>query len=212
MEIDPNSNDVFQLLKQLKEANGAYPPDLLALRRQGYLKQVAEVGVGGGLALGLKDTLKSGKGAGLPPAAGTLLEGLLVVAIIAEASMVAYLYRDRLAEFFQNFSNQPKVEEVANPPIVTSPIPDFEFTISPVVTETVIGTETATPLGTSTLLAGQPTHNASGQDSSQTVSTAVPNGNNGNQYGLTPKPERTTEPGNNSENNPDRQADSKRPH
>jgi len=79
MEIDPKDNDVFQLLKKLKEANGAYPQDLLSLRRQGYLKQVAEVGGGAGLALGLRNTLKSGRGAGLPPTAGTLLEACLLL-------------------------------------------------------------------------------------------------------------------------------------
>ena len=198
MEIDPKDNDVFQLLKKLKEANGAYPQDLLSLRRQGYLKQVAEVGGGAGLALGLRNTLKSGRGAGLPPTAGTLLEGLLVVAIVAEASTVAYFYRSKVTEFFQNFTNTPKVETVANPPILTSPIPGLVIspTLSPDVTVTM--TETATAISTPSLMAQDPTNPGDGQGSSSSGSSAVstpnPNEDSGNHYGQTPKPDRTKEP------------------
>ena len=35
MENDPKDNDVLQLLKKLKDSNGAYPQELLAVRRQG---------------------------------------------------------------------------------------------------------------------------------------------------------------------------------
>ena len=78
MEYDPTSNDVLQLLKKLKDSNGTYPQELLAVRRQGYLKQVAEVAGGAGLAMGLRNTVRNARGvSGLPSAAGTLLEGLL---------------------------------------------------------------------------------------------------------------------------------------
>ena len=206
MDIDPKDNDVFQLLKKLKEANGTYPQELLSLRRQGYLKQVAEVGAGAGIALGLRNTLKSGKGSSLPPTAGTLLEGLLVIAIVAEASAVAYFYRHKITDFLQNFSNQPRVEEVSSPPIVSSPIPGIEFTSTagPVLTETL--TQTATAISTPSLMAVQPTQqggvqSSTGSGDGQAVSTANAdnnNGNNGNHYGQTPEPERTKEPGGNS--------------
>src|SRR5512142_863194 len=99
MAINPKDIDVLQLLKNVKDANGIYPPELLASRRQIYLKQVAQIGGGAGLAAALKSTAKTGgKVAGLPPAAGTLLESLLVVAIVAEAGTVTYLYRDKIKE------------------------------------------------------------------------------------------------------------------
>jgi len=205
MGIDPKNNDVLQLLKKIKEINGAYPQELFAVRRQGYLRQVAAVSGGAGLASGLRNTVKSGTGAALPPVTGTLLEGLLVIAIVAEASTVAYFYRDKLGKFLQSFSNQPKVEEVTNPPVISSPIPDLQLTPSPVITET----ETETPVSTPSLLAEQPTQQGSDQgsnNSSPAVSTSIPNGNNGNQYGHTPIPKRTKEPGN---NNQDSQSDLK---
>jgi len=220
MGIDPKNNDVLQLLKKLKENNGAYPQELFVVRRQDYLKQVAEIGGGAGLALGLRNTIKSGKGAALPPVTGALLEGLLVIAIVAEASTVAYFYRNKLGKFLQNFSNQPKVEEVTNPPVISSPIPGLELTSGPITTETVVvtETETETPVVVSTLRAEQPTNPGSGTNNtsntntggSQAVSTPVPNGNNGNQYGHTPIPQRTKEPGNSSDNNPGSQSDPKR--
>lgn len=219
MEYDPKDNEVINLLKKLKEANGAYPQEMMALRRQGYLRQVAEIGGAAGLAMGLRNTIKSSGGSGSPPAAGTLIETLLVVAIIAEAGAVAYFYRDKLADIFQSFSNEPRVEEVSKPPVMPSPVPEIEFTPSPVATWT------ETPLGTPTLeFVLEPTKQ--GEESSQSVSTPEPGGsngnpsgltpqpdntdetdNNGNQYGLTPKPDRTKEPGNetsssNQENSP----------
>jgi len=214
MGIDPKDNDVFELLKKLKETNGAYPPELLTVRRQGYLKRVAEVSGGVGLAVALKNTVQTSKGAALPPAAGTLLETLLVVAIVAEVGAAAYFYRAKLAELFQNISRLPKVEEISNPPVVLSPILGLELTLSPVATETV--TESVTPISTPSLLAEQqPTDKSGGGSEGGSQAVSTPNagetgGNNGNQYGLTPKPERTKEPGNNSTNNPDSQSDPKK--
>ena len=49
MEYDPKDNEVVHLLKKLKDTNGAYPPEMLALRRQGYMRQVSEVGAAAGL-------------------------------------------------------------------------------------------------------------------------------------------------------------------
>ena len=217
MGIDAKDNEVLQLLKKLKDANGAYPQDLLALRRQTYLKQVAEIGGAAGLAVGLKTAVKAGKAGSVSSATGTFLEGLLVVAIIAEASTMAYFYRDKISQFFQNFSNQPKVEEVSNPPVIPSAIVEVVPTgATPVVTVT----GTATPVVTPSLMAVQPTSSSGGNTTgttaggggSQAVATAEPNGKNGNQYGLTPKPERTKDPGGNSSgnNSPSNPEDSKK--
>jgi hypothetical protein len=207
MEIDPKNSDVFQLLEKLKQANGTYPPELLALRRQGYLRQVAEIGGGAGLALALKNTAKGGaKGTALPPVAGSVLEGILVVAIVAEAGAVTYFYRDKLANLFRRGTDSPKVEEVANPPVISSPIPGVEFTLTPVVTVTQTATALSTP---SPLFAEQPTQSGTGpndqnsqtqttQGGSPAVSTAAVNDNTnqGNHYGNTPIPQRTKDSGN----------------
>lgn len=213
MGIDSQDTDVLQLLKKLKDTNSTYPQELLAARRQGYLQQVAQVSAGLGLTAALKTTVKSAPGAGSLPTAGTLLEGLLVVAIVAEASTVAYFYRDKIAQFIQNRTNTPKVEQVVNPPVFSSPVADFEVTPSPALTESITATivDSPTPLSTPSLFAEQPTAhqvNESNADnnqsdvSTQAVSTPSPNTNddNGNHYGLTPKPVRTIDSGNN--NNP----------
>lgn len=190
MEYDPKDNEVINLLKKLKETNGAYPQEMMAMRRQGYLRQVAEISGAAGLAMALKNTVKSGGGTGSPPAAGMLIETLLVVAIVAEAGAVAYFYRGKLAEFFQSFSNEPRVEEVSKPPVMPSPFPEIEITPSPVAT----GTETA--LSTLTLeFVLEPTQQ--GEESSQSVSTPGPSGSDGNPPGLTPQPDRTEGPDNN---------------
>lgn len=226
MEYDPKDNEVIHLLKKLKDSNGAYPPEMLAMRRQGYLKQVAEVSAGAGLAVALRNIAKGGKGAaGASSTAGTVVEALLVVALIAEAGAVTYFYRDQVAAYFRSITGSPKVEEVASPPVITSPIAEMQTTPSPVITVTVTGTETltltpATPSGTlPTVLAagtslpggetgveaGSASTGIPGSTGSNTGGTAEstsvandPNGNNGNHYGQTPIPERTKDPGSTS--------------
>jgi hypothetical protein len=154
MEYDPKDNEVIHLLKKLKDSNGTYPPEMLSLRRQGYLKQVAEVSAGAGLAVALRNIAKGGRGAaGASSTAGTVVEALFVIALIAEAGAVTYFYRDKVAEYFQSITRSPKIEEVASPPVLTSPVAEMQTTPSPVITVTVTGTETltltpATPSGT----------------------------------------------------------------
>lgn len=221
MEIDPkNTTDVFRLLEKLKEVNGTYPQELLTLRRQGYLRQVAEIGGGAGIALALKTTAKGAvKSAALPPAASTVLEGILVVAIVAEAGVATYFYRSKIADLFHNLIGTPKIEEVANPPVFSSPVPGLEITLTPAVTVT----ETATAIGTpSPLFAEQPTQKGTDQNgqsiqSGSPVSPAVStpavknNSNNGNQYGHTPIPARTKESGSNVDNNNSTTSDPPKP-
>ncbi len=230
MELNARDNEVIDLLTKLKNANVTYPHELLALRRQGYIKQVAEVSAGAGFAMALGSTIKGGNGVGGAPVVSKLLEMLLVVAIVAEASTVAYFYRDRLAELFRTSSSAPRVEEISSPPVIESPFPTFESTMNPAVTQTQ--TQTKTPLATPSFqfaaeatdqaggavmeatdqtggVAVVATHQGSTEESNQTVSTPAPSdntndhSNNGNHYGLTPKPERTKEPAgdNNSHQN-----------
>ncbi len=218
MEYDPKDNEVIHLLKKLKESNGAYPPEMLASRRQGYLKQVAEVSAGIGMAAGLRNALKGGsKAAGsISPTAGTVVEALLVIAIVAETGAVTYFYRDKIAAALRSITNQPRVEEIASPPVLASPVTELQFTSTPVFTETAVVTETGTetltltPEGTpSPELAAQATQqngggsvnttssgtNNGGTTGGPSVSSSQPaNGNNGNHYGQTPQPVRTKDP------------------
>jgi hypothetical protein len=171
MEYDPKDNEVIHLLKKLKDSNGAYPPEMLAMRRQGYIKQVAEVSAGIGLAVALRNIARGGKGAtGASSTAGTVVEALLVFALIAEAGAVTYFYRDKVAEYIQSITRSPKVEVVANPPVLSSPIADMQITPSPVITITNTGT------GTLTLTPGTPSVTPSAV---LAAGTAVPNDGTG---------------------------------
>jgi hypothetical protein len=226
MEYDPKDNEVIHLLKKLKDSNGAYPPEMLALRRQGYLAQVAEIGAGAGLAAGLKNLAKGGKGtAGLSSTVGTVVEALLVVALVAEAGVVTYFNREKVAEYFRSITHSPQVEQVASAPVPSSLLVEMQVTPSPVASltasATATGTETLTPStpsgtpsvvlvagtslpggsgagGQSAATAGSGSTAGSNSGGSPASSTKVPKGNNGNHYGQTPKPERTKEPGNNT--------------
>lgn len=199
MEFD-EKDEVIQILTKMKNANGAYPPDMLAARRQDYLKQMAELGIGVGAGTALKQALQNGSGASAPAAGplSTLLETVLVIAIVAEAGAVAYINRSKLINLFQSNTKNPTAVEVTTAPALISPLIEISFTSTPILTETV------TPIGTPSpsLLANplQPTDNSSAAGS-QANATPDPTGNNGNQYGLTPKPERTKKPGN-SQNSP----------
>lgn len=165
MEQDPKNPDIVNLLKKLKEAGGGYPQDMLELRRQGYLKQVGEVAGGAGLALSMRETLKSGKGAGSSAAAGKVVELVLVAAIVVEAAAVTYFYRDKIIDFFRSDSNEPRVEEVSHPPVLPSLIPETGWVPTLVETPTFIVTDT--PVSTpSPQLAAQPTEQDQQENSS----------------------------------------------
>jgi hypothetical protein len=200
MEFDPKDEQVVQLLTKLKNVNGDYPPEMLESRRQVYLKNMAGLGLGTGFRGALKNTVKNGNSAGFAaPSMGTLLEAALVVAIVAETSTLAYFYRDKVAHFFQSFSTTSNVQEIASPPIVNSPWVELGMSGTPTAvfpTGTVLGIPTGTPVPglTGDLL---------GNNSNPTLtgSTPVPNGNNGNHYGQTPKPDRTKVNNGNGNNN-----------
>jgi hypothetical protein len=217
MELDPNDYDVVKLLTKLKNSNGAYPPDLLTPRRQNYIRRVAEIGLGFGVAEGLKTTIQSGSKAGSlsTVTASGLIEAALVVAIVAEAGAAAYIYRDQIAEFIQSYTSQPQVAE-----ITSAPETEFSPNLPNVIIEDpedISATPSAveTPSETPSALTSAANNNQDNQNNpgNQAVSTPDPNDNNGNQYGLTPKPDRTKEPGgggsddNNDENNKEKGKD-----
>ena len=213
MEFEPQDRKVVELLTKLKVANEGYPSDMLAARRQAFLDNMAGAGLGVGTGTALKQTLKNGNGAA-PISVGTLLEAALVIAMVAEAGTLAYFNRDKIAEVFRSISATSKVQEIASPPVITSPFPALETSEIPssVIPSSAIPTGTATEVATNTQVPGvtdDPTITSNNNDpATLTDSTPNPsvnnqnngtNGNNGNHYGQTPKPERTRD---NNDNRP----------
>lgn len=201
MELDPKDYDVVKLLTTLKNANDAYPADLFNSRRQNYIRRVAEVGVGLGVAAGLESTVKSGNAGGFSSTVGGLLETALIIAIVAEASTAAYFYRDKISEIIQSYSSNPQVLEVTSPPEFSSPLPELIITEVPEITETSITTET--PTGTVVVATTSVADDTNDAGNNQVISTPDPNGNNGNHFGQTPRPDRPKGPDNTGNNNGD---------
>ena len=103
MELDPNDYDVVKLLAKLKNTNItiAYPPELLTPRRETYLHRVTEIGFG--LAAGIKTGIKtSNKTRSFSSTGSTLIEAALVAAIIAEAGVATYLYREQISALIKS--------------------------------------------------------------------------------------------------------------
>jgi hypothetical protein len=198
MEFEPQDQKVVELLAKLKSVNEGYPSEMLAARRQTFLNNMAGVGLAVGTGTALKHTLKDGNGAA-PVTVGTLLEVALVIAMVAEAGTLAYFNRDKIAEVFRSISTTPKVQEIASPPVITSPFPELEISEIP---SSAMPTGTASEIATSTPVAGTTDDPTSNNNGAATLTDSTPdpsannenngtNGNNGNHYGQTPKPERT---------------------
>lgn len=199
MELDPKDYDVAKLLSKLKNNNASYPPELLTPRRQAYIRRVAEIGLGVGVSAGLKTTVKSGSRSRALSATTTgLVEAVLIVAIVVEAGAAAYIYRDEISALIQSYTAPPRVE-------VVTTVPETEFAPNlPEVVLTEPPEESPTPLTSETPSGTPVAPTAAANDNNdtdpnntgvQSVSTPDPNENSGNQYGLTPKPDRTKEPG-----------------
>jgi hypothetical protein len=187
MDISPEDEKLVELISKLKKSNGGYPSDMLAARREAYLKQVANVGLGIGVGNVLKNGAKTGNGAGASATiASKILETTLVAAIAIEAGTAAYLYRDKIADAVKTYTNSAKIQEVA-PPSEAAVVEVIEPTIS--LTSTPSGTPSVTASWTlPPNLAG---NNDDGDTGVNANSTPNPNGNNGNHFGQTPKPVRT---------------------
>jgi hypothetical protein len=220
MEVEPQDQDIVRLLTKLKNTEGQYPEHMFVARRQMYLKQMTEIGLGIGADAGLKQAAKNPNPPTVPPVTSTLLETALLVAILVEASAVAYYYRDKLADFFQTITSEPRVQEVNPLPVVATSVEIQGVTPSPVITPTIpSATLLASPTDIEVTPTGTPipgvaddnnpnrtnntSNSSSGAGTGQTDSIPVPNANDdkqnqGNHYGQTPKPDRTIEP--NSDN------------
>lgn len=230
MGFVPQDQEIIQQLSKLKQADTEYPPELLAAQRHLFLKRMGEISLGVGAASNLSPEPKVVKAPPTTPIASTLLETVLVVAIIAEAGAVAYFYRDKLSDMVKTFVASGEVQEIISPPLVTtstSVLTTAIITSSPEYTFTPEIEDSPTPLF---LLASQapadvvitPTTtpipgiinevNPVNPTAVQINSTPNPggnNGNNGNHYGQTPKPERTKE--NNGNDNKPPKEDEKPP-
>ena len=204
MGFDAQDKEIVRLLTKLKDTDGKYPPDLLASRRQHYLKQMGQIGLGMGIGAGIKN---AGKAPALSATTSTILESALVVAIVAEVGTVAYFYRDKLTEIVQTITTESRVQEVTtspspvqagqeiqgvNPsPAIISTLPSATLSASPTIVES-----SSTPIP-------DVVEQNNSVSASSTPAPNVNNGNNGtngNHYGQTPKPQRTKEPKNNGNN------------
>ena len=209
MEFDPEDQEVIRQLRKLKQADKEYPPELMAARRQRFMRRMGEISLGLGAGVGLQQAIKGAKALPTSTITSRLLETVLVVAIVAEAGAVTYFYRDKLADFLKTFVASPEIQEIISPPVMTNSLtttiatPFPEHTLTPealTASEAPAGlavTPTQTP-GPSVLDAT----NAVNATAAQANSTPDPNGNNGNHYGQTPKPERTKENNGNNDKPP----------
>ena len=195
MELDPKDLDVVALLAKIKSADVRYPSDLFASRRQGYTRRVAEIGLGLGVAPELKKSLNARPPGSPATTVGGVFEAILVAAILAEAGAAVYFYRDQIVEVFQSYTSGTPVSEIVPSPNITPPLLEADNTELPKAAETSPAASTNSPTTTATVV---PTVTVGNDEANVTVkSTPDLKGNNGNQYGNTPKPERTKDKDNN---------------
>jgi hypothetical protein len=201
MGFDAQDKEIVRLLTKLKDTDGKYPADLLAARRQGYLRQMGEIGLGIGAGIKIKNVVNGAKAPALSSATSTILESVLVVAIVAETGTVAYFYRDKLADLFQTITKETSGQEVTPPPALTE-LEIQGVTPSAAVTAT-LPSATLSVSPTETELTGTPVPGVVEDNTTVSAnSTPAPNGTNGTHYGQTPKPQRTKDPKNNNNQPP----------
>jgi len=213
MKSKVSDKDVLQLFTSLKSMENGYPQNLIESRRDNFTKQAAamlvlmKVGRNGASSTGraaASTTTNSTPAVGGGMSMSTLLETVLVVALVVEAGVAAYIYRDKIAEFF-NSTFRPKVEQTTNPnnnpspDLVTNDESTAEFTKTPEATLTVTGTslviDTPVPSG----LINSTSQNNDQNGGVQPGSTPVPtDGNSGLHLGQTKQP--TQDPNYNNSN------------
>ena len=196
---------------------------MLVQRRRSYLRRMREVSLGIPADTAVRDIAKDIKPSHISPATSTWVETALVIAIIAEASTVAYFYRHRLTDFVRRVVSEPGVQEVMPLPVVTS---SFEIQSDVAIPAATIWSPPS-PTGVAVTLTATPVPDViPGVVDSNSILNATAtlgpndsslnNGNNGHHYGQTPKPERTKENGNNpppkdNENKPPKEDNNQSP-
>ena len=216
MKSKISDKDILQVLTGIKNSETTYPQSMIESRRDAFMKQAAamavlvKAGVNGANATGTgqaaatgSTTLSSAATAGAGASISTILETVLVVAIVIETGVAAYAYREKIAEFINSIFG-PKVEQVANPPDNSS---------SDLIISTNIGTTSETPSETPTVTETPPppgftppaqadnneNNNGSGTtENTQVASTPDPNDDNGLHLGQTKQP--TNQPKKNESN------------
>ena len=198
MDVSPEDRKVADLVSKLKYSSGTYPKDMLYSRRQQFIRQVANAGLGIGVGAGLKNAAKQSNPAGTATATVTskILESVLIAAIVIEAGTATYVYRDKITDFFKSLTGSPNVEETTQKPDngSTSTLPEILPTLT-------VPPTSATPSATLPVATQSPNVADINNNGSNTNvnATPVPTDHNGNQFGQTPKPERTKD--NNTNNN-----------
>ena len=221
MEFSSSDKQVIDLLSKLKNTGGTYPAAIMASRREAYMKQVANIGLGIGMGTPIKNTAKRGTGAGtVATVTSKILETALITAIVLEAGAAAYLYRDKIASLIRTSStSSSSVQEVSTPSedaasssnisIKPTESPSGTVTVSPsTVTSAPSPSSTVTtlPNTVTTILVTPSPEAAKNQNSGANINsgaTPKPGGNNGNHYGQTPKPEQTKDNNKDNKNNND---------
>jgi hypothetical protein len=213
MEFEEQDDEVIGLLSKLKEIEGTYPPEMMASRRQSFVKEIAALGIGAGAAIALKEGAKAAGGSSIPPIASTIVETALIIAIVAEAGFVAVVNRHKVLDLFRTFSAEPTVEQVTAPPDSSLPLiqpAEINVTVEPTMAAATPGAA-LTPSPDLLFVTGAAEGAEEAGDAGvQANGTPEPNGNNGNHYGQTPIPERTKQsqgsgdPNNNNGNNGNR--------
>lgn len=212
MKSKISDKDVLQVLTGIKNSETTYPQGMIESRRDAFMKQAAAVavlmkaGVNGANATGTgqaaataSTTSSSAATAGAGASIGTILETVLVVAIVIETGVATYAYREKIAEFINSIFGT-KVEQVANPPDNSS---------SDLITSTSIGATSETPSETPTVTEtplppgftppAQADNNGSGDaENTQVASTPDPDDDNGLHLGQTKEP--TNQPKKNESN------------
>jgi len=193
MDIEPEDQQVVELLNRLKTQGGTYPQKMLASRRRAFLSQMASIGAGFGIGTGIHAATRTSKTGSifhaLSVSASSLVETVLVVAIVVQAGFIAFTYRDRIIEILNSLS-APGVPTAVSIPVIGSTLPEVITSGTPVVEESLTLTPTDTPTTTVTVVTATSAGNSDqGTDAVETPQPA--NDDPGNHYGQTPKPEQT---------------------
>lgn len=212
MKNKVSDQDVLNLLSSLKNAESNYPSDMIQPRRDTYIKQAAAMaalarsgGNGSTASVSNQATISSTASGGV--AVGKLLETALVVALVIEAGVAAYIYRDKIADFI-NSTLSPNAETIARPPDDSSS-DILASEDSPTETPDLTVTFTETPEPSVTILPAADNNNTvnngdndsgSGGDA-QVVSTPDPNDDPGLHLGQTKQP--TKDPNQDEKTNSD---------
>lgn len=125
--------EIIRRLESLKNDGREYPPDLLEKRRNSYNKATRGLIVGvpaGGILKGLLHSL--------PHTGEAILKTVLISALVVEAGVSAYVFRNEIRDWLVG---------TEAPTVVVSP-----YVIQPTITSTATFTPTSTPTETATLL------------------------------------------------------------